>query len=442
MQPSVAPTRPRRSWRAPALLFLTLLTLYSSTIGTDVSLDVWTADYAAWSIAHTGHAWLDVATVPVLDDHPLRATWVVQAAHGHEAIGRAPGVIAPSLPAYWISDLDKMSVIPSALTAAMLTAATGVLLFLALRSRLGQRSALLAAAVFGLTTPVWTVAANGMWPHTLTILGITGMAWAANRDRWWLVGLFGGVALWGRLHAALICAVLAVGLAFWRRDHRIAVRAGLAGSGMLLLLCGWNQWMYGTWSPTAAYRSGDFAAYAGNNRLDIANHLGFWISPDRGLLVWTPLLLVLAPALFRSWRDLPDWSRWLLLGGVAYQLLQGTLNRFSGGDAFYGYRLGLEILACAAPALALSTRHLGPLGRRLVVPVGALQFALIAPGAGNSYFVSSDEVWTHNSLVEALRAEPAGFGLIAVFSFCAALLFARIWRNPGLTQTSGTAADV
>jgi alpha-1,2-mannosyltransferase len=436
-QPTALP-RPGHAWRAPALLFLGFLIVYAATIGTQVSLDVWTADYAAWSIVHTGHGWLDLSSVPKLDNNPLRAVWVVQAAHGHEAIGRAPGVIVPSLPAYWIAGLDTMSVVPGALTAALLTALADVLLFLSLRGRMGQRSALLATVVFGLTTPVWSIAANGMWPHTLTVLGIAGMAWSADRDRWWLVGLFGGVALWGRLHAALICAVLAVALAAWRRDPRIAVKAGSVGTGALLMLSAWNRWMYGTWDPTAAYRTGDFTSYAGAHRLNVVNHLGFWISPDRGLLVWSPMLIVLAAGLFRGWRDLPDWSQWLLVGGLAYQLLQGALNRFSGGEAFYGYRLGLEFLACAAPALALSAHRLGPLGQRLLVPVGAAQFAMIAAGAcGNSYFVPADEVWTHNSFVEGLRVDPTTFGTIAGLSLCAAFLFARIWRNPQLERPSG-----
>lgn len=431
MQHPTALPRPGRSWRVPACLFLAVFVIYGATIGTDVSFDVWTADYAAWSIVHTGHGWLDVSSVGVLDEHPLRAVWVVQAAHGHEAIGRAPGVIAPSLPAYWLAGLSTMSDIPAALTAALLTALTDLLLFLTLRGRLGQREALLATVIFGLATPVWTIAANGMWPHTITILGIAGMAWAADRNRWWLVGLFGGVALWGRLHAALICAILAVALAAWRRDPRIAFLAGLAGTGMLFLLCGWNHWMYGTWDPTAAYQTGNFTSYAETHRLDIVNQLGFWISPDRGLLVWSPLLLVLAPAMIRNWGDLPDWSRCLLIGGIGYQALQGALNRFSGGDGFYGYRLGLEFLACATPALAFSAHRLGPLGRRVALPLGALQFAMIVAGApGNSYFVPADKVWIQNSFVDGIRENPAGFGAIAALSFCAGLLFFRIWRDP------------
>jgi alpha-1,2-mannosyltransferase len=210
---------------------------------------------------------------------------------------------------------------------------------------------------------------------------------------------------------------------------------------MLVLLSAWNRWMYGAWNPAAAYRTGDFADYAGTHRLDVANQLGLWISPDRGLLVWTPLLLVLTPALFRGWRELPDWAKWLLVGGLSYHVLQGFMNRFSGGDVFYGYRLGLELLACAAPALALSAHRVGPLGKRLLVPVGILQFAMILVGAAsNASYVGADQVWTRNSFIEGLRTETVPFATLTLVALAAGFLFVRIWRDPGLSTRAKVAS--
>lgn len=429
-----APHAPARSrLRAPLVLFVVAFVIYALTVGWDLSIDVWTAHYAAWHITQTGQGWLDVAALPMLDQHPLRHVWIVETADGREAIGRAPGVVAAAVPAYWLLGLDQFSVIPGSVTAALLTAWTLVLLFQTLRSRMDDKPALLAALLFGFTTPVWTISANGMWPHTLTVLGIVGMAWAADRERWWLVGLFGGIALWGRIHVAVVCAVLGLLVALWRRKPTIAVAAGLASGALLTLMTVWTRWMYGSWDPTAAYRMGDFTGYAGQNRLDVLNHLGFWLAPDRGILVWTPLVLVLMAALVRNWRDLPDWSRALVFGGIAYTLLQGTFNRFSGGDTFYGYRLGLEILACLAPAMALSAHRMGHVARRLFVPVAVVQFAMIFPGAvSNTYFTSADEVWTRNTIVVALMSEPLLFAPALVGSLAVGVLLARIWANPGL----------
>ncbi len=100
------------------------------------------------------------------------------------------------LPAWWrrhcrrtLSWAGGMSVVPGSLTAALLTAVcAGPDLPVLVRRSPTERQALIAFALFGFTTPVWTVAANLMWPQTLTVLGIAGMAWAAASGRWWLAG--------------------------------------------------------------------------------------------------------------------------------------------------------------------------------------------------------------------------------------------------------------
>jgi hypothetical protein len=409
------PSSQRPRW-VPIVLFGVLFLVYAATISHGlVSLDVWSANFGSWHLARTGNPWVEGLRIPLLDDSPLRHQWVLET-HGHTVIGRTPGVIAASLPAYLLLGSSSFSTVPGGLSAAALTACAVLLLYLAFRTRLPQRDALLCAAVFGLATPVWSVAANGIWPHTITILGICGMAWASATGRWWWAGVFGGITLWGRLHAALIVAVLGVLVAVARRSPGIVVRIGAASGAFLALISVWTRWMYGTWDPTASYDTSTFTDYAAQNRLSVTNQLGFWVSPDRGILVWTPVILLLLPALVRSWRELPDWSRSLVWGGLAYTVLQGVLNRFSGGDVFYGYRLGLEMLACAAPALAFSVPRAGRVARRLFGPVLALQFLAIAWGAlRDTAYLPFDQAWHHNAFEVAVRR--AGVG-----GWCAAAL--------------------
>lgn len=401
----------------------------------------------------------EISDFPLLDDNIIRETWIVETADGREAVGRAPGVIAASVPAYWLLQPDAITAIPGGITAALLTAGAVTLLFLTLRPRIGERNALLASLLFGLTTPVWSVAADGLWPHTLTCFAIMGMAWAADQrpkrargadseveavgqseaprcegrqwdGRWWLVGLFGGVALWGRLHAALLCAVLAVAVAVVRRRPAIVVRVGLVSGAMLALMSLWTHWMYGRWDPSSAYRAGDFADNVTGYALDVVNYLGFLVAPDRGLLWWSPLLVLLAPALVRGWRDLPDWSRALLVSGAAYLLVQAVLNRFSGGDQFYGYRIPLELVACATPALALSAHRMGPLARRWFAPVAVLQLAMITPGAVvDGFSVKVAHVWTRNAFLWGPTDRPFLWTALVLGAASAAALFALAWRR-------------
>src|SRR3954469_9281538 len=167
-----------RHW-APIAVFGVLFLVYAATISHGlVSLDVWSANFGSWHLARAGNPWIDGLRVPLLDHHPLRHEWVLET-HGHTVIGRSPGVIAASLPAYLVLGSSSFSTVPGGLSAAALTACAVTLLYLSVRTRLPQRDAVLSAAVFGLATPVWSVAANGMWPHTITVLGICGMAWAS-----------------------------------------------------------------------------------------------------------------------------------------------------------------------------------------------------------------------------------------------------------------------
>lgn len=430
------PQRSRRvRWVLPTALFCACAFVYGLTVSTDPSPDAFTADFAAWHIARTGDPVPDISDFPRLDHNIIRETWIVETADGREAVGRAPGVIAAAVPAYVLLRPSAISAVPGGLAAALLSAAAVLLLFLLLRDRTGSRAALVAAGLLGFATPVWSVAADAMWPHTLTTLGILGMAWAADRRRWWLVGLFGGLALWGRLHAALVCAVLGVGSAGSRHRPGIAVRVGVAAGAMLALMTVWTRWMYGSWDPTSGYRAGDFGDNVAGNVLHLPNYLGFLVSADRGLLWWSPLLVLLLPAAWRHRRELPDWSRWLALGGASYLLSQAMLNRFSGGDQFYGYRTSLELVVSLAPALALSAHRMSARARRWFTPVALLQVVLIAPGSMvDGFYTKVDAVWEHNAFLDALLQHPLQLLPLAASALVAGLLAVRLLRHPRVVR--------
>jgi hypothetical protein len=421
-----------RRW-GPIAVFGIAFAVYAATFSHSfVSPDVWSADFASWHVARTGNPWVGGLSMPPLDGNPLRAQWVADV-NGHVVIARSPGVIAASLPAYLLLGGAHMTVVPAGLMAALLSAVSTLLIYLVVERRRSPREAALVAFAFGFTTPVWSVAANGMWPHTLTVLGIAGMAWAADRDRWWLAGLFGGITLWGRLHAAVIVAVVGLLVGVRRREFTPVLRVGVVSSAFLGAMCFWTHWMYGNWNPTASYDTAPFVKY---DHYSLVNQLGMWISPDKGLLVWTPVVLLLIPALVRSWRDLPDWSRSLVYGGLVYTVLQAALNRFSGGEIFYGYRLTLELLTCLTPALAFSAPRMGDIARRLVGPVLALQFLAIATGAvADGGFVADRYRWTQNSFVLLLeKVGPSAFLIVALTAALGALA-SRIWVRTTPSRT-------
>jgi alpha-1,2-mannosyltransferase len=421
-------------------LFGVLFTIYASTTSRDhTNDDVYGAALASWRIGATGAPWLEGVDTEAIGLALNRSGSAAEAVNGHLVVKRSPGVIAVAVPAYWLSgqgaDPRDFTLGPNVLTASALAALSVLLFRLSIVDRMSRPAGWVATLAFGLATPVWSVAANGVWTHTVTVFGLTGMAWAASRERWWLVGLFGGVALWGRLHVALIVAIVGLGVAVSRRRPGIAVAVGGVSAVFMGLASVWSHWVYGTWSPAGGYV--DQAEYLEEATLGgvggfwetVANEFGMWVSADRGILVWTPVLLVLLAALVRSWRELPDWSRWLLIGGVVYTLAQGRLAEFQGGDGYYGYRHGLEFLACAAPAFALSAVRMGRVAQALVGPVLALQFAAIAVGAiSDGFFVYRQDAWVDNSYWLALRHRPLVWVWTAIV-VAIGVLGTRVWRE-------------
>ena len=258
---SVAATTVDRASRWPALaVFLGSLVVYGASAARNtISADVWTAYVAANRVLDVGRPRLDATGVPGWNDSPFLPVWVMTAPDGHEVIGRAPGVIAAVLPGYWISGGTTPTMLPGALTAALLTALSVTLFYLCVRTHLSQTHALVSTVALGFTTPVWSISADGVWPHTLTVLGLTGMAWAAARDRWWLVGLFASVAMWGRIHIAVIAAVVGLLVGWSRRRPDITVKVGLVTAASIVLMSVWSRWMYGCGTRPRATRSRPFS---------------------------------------------------------------------------------------------------------------------------------------------------------------------------------------
>ena len=197
-------------------------------------------------------------------------------------IARAPGVVVAGLPGYLVAGQDHMTLGPAWVTAALLVALTVVLMFLALRSRLSVRRSLLGSAALALTTPVWTVSADGIWPHTVD----------RGRHRRHGLGVEHPALLAGRrlrrhrdhrTHAhGSVVAILGIALARERRDPWILLQVGLPSASILAVESVWSHWMYGSWNPMASYGGSAAVSLLDENLWDVTNYLGMWMAPDRG----------------------------------------------------------------------------------------------------------------------------------------------------------------
>jgi alpha-1,2-mannosyltransferase len=455
-----APGRRRAAvwaWLAPVLVLLVTFGLYAGTAERHaVGNDAYASSVEAWRMTSAGTPWLDgldVTSIKGVHSKIEQGRWLLPAANGHVVAQRMAGTVLASVPFYWVLGSDdtritSFSLTPASLAAATWTAFTVMLMFLALRRRAGVPLALAGALTFGFATPTWAVSANGTWTHTLTQFGIAGAAYALGRRSWWLAGLFLAVGMLARPHLAIIAAVVGLGMAWSRREWRPALGVGVPTALSLVVLSSWNHWMFGSWSLTGGGYGGKAGAavegFAGSSEADVSssqllNYLGFFVSPGRGLFVWTPLLLLLLPALVRSWRSLPDWSRWLLVAGIAYSVVQLRIGYFGGGVSFYSYRYALELVTCAVPAFVLAAPRAGRVARWLAPPVIALQVAAISIGAINeAYFIKMERLWGENQFWIALRYQPSLVGTWTVLLLLVGVLVS-VMLNRGRSADPATA---
>ena len=76
---------------------------------------------------------------------------------------------------------------------------------------------------------------------------------------------------------------------------------------------------------------------------------------------------------------------------------------FTGGWPVYGYRYGLEFLACATPAFAFAATRAGARTRRLLAPVLAFQFTVISLGAVvERVAIDYSQAWVDNAFLRAM----------------------------------------
>lgn len=447
---------PDRRRRAFVLLMLVSGVIFGlSALQIPRTTDVVSTDVAAWKIATTGTPWLDVPH----DDVALPDRWttddlftVTNTDNGETTIARSAGPIAAAVPAYAVEKIltggrseDTVSFAPASLTAALLAVVALLLLAGSIPRSVPLPVTVAGAGALAFTTPYWTVIAGSMWPHTITAVGIGGMAWAAHRERWWLVGLFGGVGLLGRLHLAIAVAVLGLVVASARRRPGIALQVAATSIPAIGLLSLWGHWFYGSWSPTTGYAAGDLAAWPATRTWwqQVGDLAGVFVSPGYGVLVWTPVLLLVAPAVVRGWRTAPDWTRALALGGLLYLLVQVYLNPYHGGSGFWGYRLPLETLCCAFPLIMVSLHRTGARARAWLTPVLGYQLGTIALGATMGLGLvqqTAEWGWRHYTIATTAGVSAPVVVVLIVLGVVTAYL-ARGWLRESLAATDDTQAS-
>ncbi|MCY4373695.1 MAG: glycosyltransferase family 39 protein [Spirochaetaceae bacterium] len=205
----------------------------------------------------------------------------------------------------------------AALTASLLTALAAVFVFLAARCFVEPLPAALVALAFGLGSCVWPVSSQALWQHPASTLCLSLGAWflvrSPERPRTaaWCGAVFGKAVL---CRPTTAVSVVCVGAYLLWVDRRRCAAYVLGGLPFLVILIAYNGYYFGSpfvFGQTAASKTialrdtGSESLWQSSWRESLP---GLLISPSRGLLWFSPVLLLGlagAPAVWRVPRYRP-----------------------------------------------------------------------------------------------------------------------------------------
>jgi hypothetical protein len=360
----VSPWDRRRDGRAALLIFLLVLGVYLLTAEYTINQvnDARDTATSAWSLGTRGTLALpqEWAEWGPEDEHLMR--WAAEGRDGRTYTNRFPGPILWGAPFYSATEVLSprgevehpwlVNFAPGGVAAATAGALAVTVGFAVYRRLANRRLAIGAALTLAFATGMWSVAGDALWTHgpgsLMLLLGVLAMSYQRHAR----AGFAFAVSLLCRPQLAVVPAVMGIWAGARRRSLRPIIVVGLCSVLGLIAMSLYSQVLFGTWLPVAGYSTTRIDNIATTGPLEFARRIGLaLIHPQRGLLLYTPLLLLLLPGVHRGWRAAPDWVRSAAVAGLAYLVVQFRANNWTGGADHFGSRLTLEALVLASPLL-------------------------------------------------------------------------------------------
>lgn len=342
-----------------------------------------TAEQATWrQLRETGRLCLyrpDYFLVPSID--PARRGYIGQ-------YGPGAGLTAlPFVTLQWLV-IDDLAQHKAALwygakfVAAFCVAVSAAVVYLTLLRFVDHPAALMIAIAYGVGTCVWSVASQTLWQSGPNVMFLSLTAYCLVRleeSDWWAVGcsMAAACGVVCRPTSALVVLTIgvyltALGIQRWRqqtpggsirRAYRPPIIYILVGLPPAIWLAHFNWYYLGSpvlFGQTVAGRH-IAASQLGSSELwptpVLQGLAGLLLSPSRGMLVYSPVLLFAFWGVYRVWRE-PRLAVLRPLGVAVLLLLAVQAKWFDwhGGHSF-GYRLMVDavplLALCSVPAVAL-----------------------------------------------------------------------------------------
>jgi hypothetical protein len=362
-----------RPSRQSILLFLGLLLVYNLNLRQVSSHDTYASRFVPISILRDGDLILD-EFVPETIKQQAGADFFSDYFHyvrghfydSHPPIGPLLALPVYALPA-WIGIPARAELVAnlfSKLAASIIAALSAVAVFAAAKRFVGDdhvQIALLAAVAYALGTSIWSAASLAMWTHTPAVLGYAVAIWALTVSRPSIAGVAAAAAAFARPATAPAAALLGMYLAHRMLDDRKHVKdlIRFCGGGFVAGLAGvlYNYWLFGNLVGGAPFRTAIWMEEFGTTDMFSGSLMegfaGLTISPSRGLLIFSPVVVVAMVGAARAWKsspvtDLVLLARYSSLAALAIVLIYSKFIAWWGGHGF-----GPRYLTDAMPFLGV-----------------------------------------------------------------------------------------
>lgn len=401
---------PVRAWpgdrRVALLVGLLAFLVYNANLRFVTTGDSLPARFLPLVVWTEGSLYLDSVLDVTVQRHPA-PYWILAARGGH--IGSMYPVVTPLVvtPLYgpavlylnakgWTYDrVSRVGALMEKLSSTLLVSLCVALMYLLLRRRAGPPLALALAAAFAFGTNTWTISSQALWQHgTTELLLVVALLCVTGRPSWPAVtaaGLACGLVVANRLLDVPLAAAVGVYALFWwsrRRWPVLVVASAVPVALMIVYNLGFYGLLGGGYAIVRMATGAQFFSLPA-----LPGLAGLLLSPGKGLLVFTPFLLLLPFGVRRVLED--ERYRRLdlcLTAGVLLELLV-----YCKTDWRAGFSYGPRFLTSTFPILIwLLVPAVAALGRTGKAVFTVLVLAAVAvQGIGAFYYQGASDLVFH-----------------------------------------------
>lgn len=300
-----------------------------------------------------------------------------------------PAVVYLSVVGWNEQKLQAVVLIMEKLAASIVAALAVTFMYLALRRRCSDTTAVLLTVAFAFATGTWSTSSQALWLHGASELFLAVALWLITGPLSAARAAFAGAAIaliaCNRPPDLFLAASLGLPAMLWAQDKFVWLIA--AGAAASLATLSYNFLTFGA-LVGAWHVVGEGWLYSNNNPLE--GIAGLLFSPARGLFVYSPWLLALPIGVW--WILRSPHERLLcrcLLVGIAATIVFYALSPWHAGHS-YGPRYLIDLIPAIVWLIAPAIDRLT--GLRRMAYIGVICFSVWVEYIGAFHYTSASNL--------------------------------------------------